>query len=252
MNVSNICIDGAVNIPGHFDATNKQQVFSGDELDTIIVECGPALAEEETDHPTLLYGIALFISSLFLVAIIVVYGLLWDKQNVHGLTMLGYVITMLGYYMALLATFIYLYAYPNPNYVNETEIFSSFCGIIAYWNKVKEQSQIHHLPYFHRRSSIHYCGNCSITGSSYGDELEENIVLPRYGWNKCFMDLEYAALPYYFAPAGSLLILNCILYFTTIFHIHKLQESTKFASATSSSSQVQKQRAKTAFHNVLI
>lgn len=47
MNVSRVCIDGAINIPGHFDPSEKQTVFSGDPLDTIILECGPELAAEK-------------------------------------------------------------------------------------------------------------------------------------------------------------------------------------------------------------
>ncbi|CAL8122825.1 unnamed protein product [Orchesella dallaii] len=274
MNTSNICIDGAVNIPGTFDPVNKHQAFSGNELDTIIMECGPKLAEDEAEYPTLLYGAALSISSLFLVAIIIVYGLLWDKQNIHGWTLLGYVTSMLLFYIALIATFVYLYKYSQPYYVNETEIFTSFCGVIAVithflyicttcWLTVisfdifskfrilkltgtRSKNQVKFIMYLIFTIAVPsiIVGIAVILDVSYGDDLEINIILPRYGWNKCFIDLEYAALPYLFAPVGVLLIINCILYLTTIFHIHKLQESTKFASASSSSIQVQKQRAK--------
>lgn len=45
LNSSRICIDGAINIPGYFDPNQRQTLFSGDPLDTIILECGPTLAE---------------------------------------------------------------------------------------------------------------------------------------------------------------------------------------------------------------
>lgn len=46
LNTSSICIDGAINFPGHFDENAKQETYSGNELDTIIIECGPELAEK--------------------------------------------------------------------------------------------------------------------------------------------------------------------------------------------------------------
>lgn len=79
----------------------------------------------------MLYAIALAVSTLFQFATLVVYGLLWDKQNIHGWTLLGYITTMFLFYISLLATFFYSYNYPDPDFTTEREIFSSFCGIIG-------------------------------------------------------------------------------------------------------------------------
>lgn len=55
VNTSRVCVDGAINIPGHFDPSGKQTVFSGDPLDTIILECGPELAAEKNVSTSIIF-----------------------------------------------------------------------------------------------------------------------------------------------------------------------------------------------------
>lgn len=48
---------------------------------------------------SLLLGVGMLSSSLFLLLIIVVYGLLWQQQNIHGWTVVGHTTSMFFTYI---------------------------------------------------------------------------------------------------------------------------------------------------------
>lgn len=73
------------------------------------------------------------------------------------------------------------------------------------------------------------------------NDIESDIITPEYGKLNCFMNPEYALLPYLYGPIGVLLLCNLIFFSFTIYDMYKIQQSTKFASMSSSKNPKQKQ-----------
>jgi len=97
----NFCIDGARNFP-----ESSGGGFSGDYKDTIILFCGDCLnpGDSEDNYCTVhaspyLYGLSLLGASCFLLITIVVYVMLWERQNVHGWTSLSYFTSLFGMFL---------------------------------------------------------------------------------------------------------------------------------------------------------
>lgn len=53
----------------------------------------------QTPGATDAYAVSLIVASAFLLVTILVYILLWEKQNVHGFTSLAYFASMFGMYI---------------------------------------------------------------------------------------------------------------------------------------------------------
>ena len=65
--------------------------------------------------------------------------------------------------------------------------------------------------------------------------------MPEYGRQRCLLDPEYAQLVYAYGPAGVLLFCNLVFFTVTLYTMYQIQQSTKFATSSSSKNKQQKQ-----------
>lgn len=121
------CADGFfVNAPG------KEERYTGNPDNFVIYYCDEDV--EQTDFQvketqSVTYVAVSIVACLFLVAIVVVYGALLDKQNIHGLNILSYSVAQLGGYLSLIVAHI-MFLYPNPDVTGITRR-GWFCYIVG-------------------------------------------------------------------------------------------------------------------------
>lgn len=75
----------------------------------------------------------------------------------------------------------------------------------------------------------------------YRDNIENDIIIPLYGITRCYLDPGKSMLAYVYGPVGVLLVINLLFFIFTIISMYKIQQSTKFASASSSKNEKQRQ-----------
>lgn len=75
----------------------------------------------------------------------------------------------------------------------------------------------------------------------FRDDVDSEVIVPEYGKMNCYMDKKYATLPYMHAPAGILLSCNVIFFIVTVYRMYEIQQSTKFATMSSSKNVKQRQ-----------
>jgi len=69
----------------------------------------------------------------------------------------------------------------------------------------------------------------------FRDDLESNVITPQYGVRRCFLENQWAIIPYLYGPISVLMMCNLGFFVVTVFDMYKIQQSTKFAAVSSSS-----------------
>src|SRR5688500_11696148 len=68
------------------------------------------------------------------------------------------------------------------------------------------------------------------------DDIESDVIIPLYGKTRCYMNPGKPMFFYLYGPIGCLLAVNLGFFLFTIYSMYRIQQSTKFASSSSSRS----------------
>ncbi|CAG7629262.1 unnamed protein product [Allacma fusca] len=261
------CLDGALN--SEFWVGEDQLEYSGLREDEFMLTCSEKTKPVNRDQSAL-YACLMFISCFFLLLTMAVHIALYDKQpnRAWTLTLLSYTMSLFFFYLVFalmhISGFIIkrgekidYFCYSIGVGVNFFFV-STFCWMSAVNYDIfctfkvlkptagRSKGLRKYLMYagFSLTVPIVIVTIGLVIDNLYRYDYDSGIIVPEYGIRKCNLDSEYAQLVYTYGPAGVLLIFNIICFAITIYTMHKIQKSTKFATASSSKKRQQEQSLK--------
>ncbi|ODM89681.1 G-protein coupled receptor Mth2 [Orchesella cincta] len=96
--LQHVCIDGVMNYGKH-----NSSIYINDDTQIVMFVCSLAAAEkvEEKKVVAILYGSVMLLSSIFLLLTILTYIALWERQSVHGWTIVSHTVSLFFMYIFL-------------------------------------------------------------------------------------------------------------------------------------------------------
>lgn len=229
---------------GHTPVTPGKYVTvycSNDTNDDGEAEEALALSSEKVSRTWVYTGVSL-LSLPFMLATVVIYVLLVDKLNLHGLAILSYsVAEFLSFFLLIIAQFVFLF--PVPVWVGLYDR-KGFCYFIAvsghffyfasfFWLSVmnfdlwttfrsirvirrdaKEPKKFLAYSLFAWGLPLGLVGSFIAVDEAYRDPRTE-VPVPDYGWTTCFVSEEFRGF-YVHLPTGLILGFNLVLIVLTM------------------------------------
>ncbi|CAG7722529.1 unnamed protein product [Allacma fusca] len=205
---------------------------------------------------TWLYVTAMFTSAFFLFLTALVYGLLWDKHNVHGWTIFAYVTSMFFLYALLGASNVVGMRGEAEDYDPMQDrlicfiigisghlfFISTFCWLTLInfdlWSTFRSNKPVGERSKGLKRF---LCYNLFAWGVSIAvvivgvvlewlyPETESEVVVPLYGQVNCFI-APWAKGYYVYSIIGLLMIINAIFIVLTSYTIYRFSETTRMVA----------------------
>ncbi|OXA56280.1 G-protein coupled receptor Mth [Folsomia candida] len=227
------CLDGAKNVD---DDASPNATFSGDFQDTVIIDCRdysevvkPCVSNVGTSKA---YAVSFLVGSAFLLITVLVY-ILGEKKNVHGYTSIAYFGSMFAMYIftglskldyltffgnsgnygcliiAIGAHFFWLCTFCWMSCVNFS-LWWTFRSLLPTGGKSKGLSRFMLYALFSLGTPSTIVGVAVVLDYFYKNDIESDIITPEYGKLNCFMNPEYALLPYLLVLFAKLVLLTGI------------------------------------------
>ncbi|OXA40525.1 G-protein coupled receptor Mth [Folsomia candida] len=255
------CLDGVQNL----DTVGP---YSGDPLDQVLLICADdeeeivlgknnatAFSNNKKAITGILYSILLFLGTPFLLVTVIVYILLWGKQNVHGWTLFSHTLAMLLFYLLQGITNAVSRLYDSDDnastscmligIANHYFALASFCWMtmINYdlWSMFRYLQNTVGRSRGMKRFVVYMiigwgvpfiavliCVVLDLEFGLYGDDGAEcatEIVVPLYGHKSCYI-FEQSRPYFLFYPIGTLMAINVIFAGLTAFNIISGQRSS--------------------------
>ncbi|XP_063973107.1 G-protein coupled receptor Mth2-like isoform X3 [Diachasmimorpha longicaudata] len=216
------------------------------ETFTRIIACYPPPRREIP----VAYTISLVMSMPFLAATFLVYALLPELRNIHGMTLMLYVASLFSGYMGLIvvqfgaaspwhhkgfctfSAFIIHFSFLSSFFwlnVMCFDIWWTFGGFRALQGSVKQRERKKFIIY-----SLYAWGSASlITGvcliMDFVPSIPDSFIKPRFGETRCWFPDEISKAVYFYGPMGVTVVCNIVLFISTALKIlqHKRDTETQ-------------------------
>ncbi|XP_025602384.2 G-protein coupled receptor Mth2-like isoform X8 [Athalia rosae] len=218
-------------------------VLRGNESETVVAVC----FADYSDTIPLIYPVAMLLSTPFLIATFVIYTVIPELDNIHGLTLRAYVGVLFLAYIALvtaqlgdqavLATdalctglaftihFSFLASFFWLN-VMCFDIWWTFGGFRALRGSIKQRERKKFFMY-----SI-YAWGCAILLTAvcvimdFVPGIPDTVIRPEFGEERCWFRTETAKALYFYGPMGLTVLCNIFLFVSTAIKIIRHKKDT--------------------------
>ncbi|CAL8122612.1 unnamed protein product [Orchesella dallaii] len=256
------CIDGVYYVRDNKngDESLSNVKYSRSEWDQVVIACVPITVYREIDKWRMpLYATLNHISALFLLVTDIVYILLWKHQNIHGWLQFAYATSLFCTFNCFVVVQRWseelMHTSQNlckvMGWITHLTYLSAFFWLTSmnfdlWWRFSRPLKSTRLRPQETKwRRFLGFAifsiviplliSGIGITLDYSYDEmlLEPPFTIPGFGKEQCYFESKRSQIPYLYAPAGVLLLVDMIFFTSTVLHLRKIHAHTELARTQS-------------------